>query len=134
MPHGDGTGPLGQGARTGRGLGFCNGFDAPGFARGTGCHRGRGWGRHPGRRGRGGQGWGRLALSHTWTEAPPPPMPPTARPVAPASVRDEIATLHARLDGLQQQMAELTRLLKKQGDEPAATTHPEGAPSGSPQA
>lgn len=31
MPRGDRTGPDGQGPRTGRGMGFCNGFNIPGF-------------------------------------------------------------------------------------------------------
>lgn len=48
MPFGDGTGPLGQGPRTGRGAGFCAGFGAPGsFSRGGGFSG----------RGRGGHGW-----------------------------------------------------------------------------
>jgi hypothetical protein len=32
MPFGDGTGPMGLGPMTGRGAGFCAGFDRPGFA------------------------------------------------------------------------------------------------------
>jgi hypothetical protein len=32
MPGGDKTGPLSQGPRTGRALGFCAGFSTPGFA------------------------------------------------------------------------------------------------------
>lgn len=32
MPRGDRSGPMGMGARTGRGLGYCSGADAPGFA------------------------------------------------------------------------------------------------------
>ncbi|MFP3879830.1 MAG: DUF5320 domain-containing protein [Dehalococcoidia bacterium] len=32
MPFGDGTGPMGQGSMTGRGMGFCTGFARPGFA------------------------------------------------------------------------------------------------------
>jgi len=47
MPWGDRTGPLGMGPRTGRGLGYCSGFDSPGFVKGPGW--GFGWGR----------GWGR---------------------------------------------------------------------------
>ncbi|GAQ94260.1 hypothetical protein TAGGR_1439 [Thermodesulfovibrio aggregans] len=46
MPWGDRTGPLGQGPRTGRGLGFCSGFATPGYmnpAPGRGFGRGRGW-------------------------------------------------------------------------------------------
>jgi len=44
MPRGDGTGPNGQGSMTGRGMGFCAGFNAPGFMNG-GFGRGRGLGR-----------------------------------------------------------------------------------------
>ncbi|BBB31831.1 conserved hypothetical protein [Thermotomaculum hydrothermale] len=58
MPFGDGTGPLGQGPMTGRGLGYCAGNNAPGrfggFGRGFGY--GRGWGRGFGRGF--GRGWG----------------------------------------------------------------------------
>lgn len=56
MPSGDRTGPLGYGSRTGRGLGYCSGYDSPGFTKGY--PRGRGFGRG---RGRGfGRGfWGR---------------------------------------------------------------------------
>ncbi len=43
MPWGDGTGPMGLGPRTGRGLGFCSGFGAPGYVRGGGPGWGRGW-------------------------------------------------------------------------------------------
>jgi hypothetical protein len=32
MPRGDGTGPAGQGPMTGRGAGFCAGFNMPGYA------------------------------------------------------------------------------------------------------
>lgn len=38
MPRGDGTGPMGVGPMTGRGAGYCAGFEAPGF----GCNRGYG--------------------------------------------------------------------------------------------
>ena len=51
MPFGDGTGPLGQGPRSGRGAGFC-GADRLG-------NLNSGWGRGMGRcnRGAGGRGW-----------------------------------------------------------------------------
>jgi hypothetical protein len=52
MPGGDRTGPQGQGPRTGRGLGYCSGYDHPGYAKNTysrGCgffrRQGRGFGR-----------------------------------------------------------------------------------------
>lgn len=37
MPYGDGTGPLGLGPRTGRGLGYCSGYNSPGYVN---CCRG----------------------------------------------------------------------------------------------
>jgi len=48
MPQGDRTGPVGAGPRTGRALGYCGGYEAPGFAHsrpggfGRGLGRGRG--------------------------------------------------------------------------------------------
>ena len=57
MPRGNGTGPFGQGPRTGRGAGFCAGFDKPGFVSGG---QGRGQGQGMGRgMGRGFRGKGR---------------------------------------------------------------------------
>jgi hypothetical protein len=70
MPGGDRSGPIGAGPRTGRGLGYCSGYEQPGWTRGgasgrAGFGRGgfgfgrgrcRGWGL--GRAGRGlGRGW-----------------------------------------------------------------------------
>jgi hypothetical protein len=57
MPRGDRTGPMGMGAMTGRGAGYCAGFGMPGFAhagsgRGFGMGRGRGSGFGGGGRGR----------------------------------------------------------------------------------
>jgi len=46
MPRGDGTGPNGQGPLTGRRMGYCAGFNAPGFiSPGFGRRMGRGFGR-----------------------------------------------------------------------------------------
>ena len=66
---GDRRGPMGAGPRTGRGLGYCNGYDSPGYTKGgpglgMGRRNGRGFGRGYGRGygygyGRGyGYGWG----------------------------------------------------------------------------
>jgi len=46
---------MGQGSMTGRELGFCAGYDTPGYVKGGGMGRGFGFG---GRRFRGGRGWG----------------------------------------------------------------------------
>ena len=47
MPRGDRTGPAGLGQMTGRGAGYCTGFNAPGYTAGGG---GLGFGRGIGRR------------------------------------------------------------------------------------
>lgn len=51
MPRGDGTGPTGMGPMSGRRLGYCAGFETPGYANpaprrgfGMGFGRGRGFG------------------------------------------------------------------------------------------
>lgn len=44
MPSGDRTGPMGQGPRTGRMLGYCSGYDAPGFSSNTGVRLRRSFG------------------------------------------------------------------------------------------
>ena len=59
MPQGDRRGPIGNGPKTGRGLGFCNGHETAGFVtmerggRGVGYGRGRGFGNQHGYGGRG---------------------------------------------------------------------------------
>ena len=42
---GDRKGPLGKGEKTGRGLGYCNGYDAPGYMTGRGRFSGPRFGR-----------------------------------------------------------------------------------------
>lgn len=61
MPSGDRTGPEGYGPRSGRGFGYCNGYDSPGYTkgiprggRGFRQRYGRGYGRGFGR----GRGFG----------------------------------------------------------------------------
>ena len=45
MQRGDGTGPMGVGPMSGRGMGTCAGYPAPGYASGAfGCGAGRGRG------------------------------------------------------------------------------------------
>ena len=58
MPGGDGTGPGGQGPTTGRGLGYCSGYNTPGYTKGPGM--GMAWGRGRAAFGYGrGMAWGR---------------------------------------------------------------------------
>lgn len=73
MPRGDRTGPEGEGAMSGRGAGFCGGFEGPGSAsplpgRGLGRFFG-GWGRGFGAHGGGGRGRG---WRHQFGAAGPP--------------------------------------------------------------
>ncbi len=55
MPRGDRTGPEGMGSMTGRGLGYCAGYDSPGYTKGV-PRGGAGFG---GGRGFNGGGFGR---------------------------------------------------------------------------
>ena len=82
MPRGDRTGPMGHGPMTGRGAGYCAGFDTPGFMN-TGSRAGMGLRRGAG--GRGGHGyrhrnvyyatglpgWMRYGYSPGWGGMPP---------------------------------------------------------------
>ncbi len=75
MARGDKTGPMGQGPMTGRGLGYCAGYDQPGFTnndenpqgQGRGLRRGGGYGPGFGRRFGGGFGGGRGRNRADWT-------------------------------------------------------------------
>jgi len=77
MPRGDGRGPVGYGPMTGRGLGYCAGFQVPGFAN-VWTGGGRAMGGH--RRGfrnmyyaTGLPGWARSGYSPGWQEDMSPP-------------------------------------------------------------
>ncbi|MBN1583689.1 MAG: DUF5320 domain-containing protein [Anaerolineae bacterium] len=108
MPRGDRTGPMGQGPMTGRGAGYCAGYDAPGYAnqmpgRGFGMGRGGGWGR--GNRWRnwfratGLPGWMRFGGAPVWT-------PPTREQEA-DSLKAEAGWLKQQLDAITQRLNEL---------------------------
>jgi hypothetical protein len=92
MPRGDRTGPWGAGPRTGRGLGFCSGYDAPGYAdlapwggRGHGYARGGGYGwRH----------WYYATGMPGWMRAGYAPLP----------TEDEIGDLKAQSEFLKKQL------------------------------
>jgi len=121
MPRGDRTGPLGMGPRTGRGAGFCSGFDVPGYMNptsgagyGAGYGAGRGFGGGGGGgggrgfgRGRG-MGWGRGAAAY-----PMAPMAPgwQAYPVPPqaAAPENELDALRADAQNLQQTLGDIQK-------------------------
>jgi len=111
MPRGDGTGPWGEGSMTGRGAGFCAGFDVPGHMNPL-PRRGLGWRRGFGRgRGRGfGRGWGTGFGRGRWAgyysmpyypAQPTPVVPATARFQPQMTKEDEIQFLQQEIKALE---------------------------------
>ena len=112
MPHGDCTGPMGQGPMTGRALGFCTGYDSPGntkgFGGGEGMSRGFGFGR--GRGFRGGWGFGRsrnFGLPDTGYFPGSPSL----------SKADEMKMLKAQAHSLKLSQSDIEKRLKELEDE-----------------
>jgi len=108
MPRGDRTGPWGQGPMTGRGAGYCAGYDTPGYANpgpGMGYGRGMGFGRRGGGFGR---GWGR---GFGWGAAYPPAPPawgaPYYGPAVGPTPEEEVAFLEQQATALQQELEAL---------------------------
>ncbi len=110
MPGGDRTGPMGLGPRTGRGLGFCSGRNAPGWTYGPGRGMGRGF---RGGFGRGfGRGWGR---GRGWWGCwwPAPYYGATPAPADPATekevLKNEAEFLRSRLEEIEKRLAEIEK-------------------------
>jgi hypothetical protein len=106
MPAGDGTGPLGYGPMTGRGLGYCAGTPQPGQAV-PGWGRG-GWGGR--RRGRGGWGgWGRRWGWSHWNADGwyPPPYAPVSRDAEREALRQQARMLEQTLEWIHRRIEEL---------------------------
>ncbi len=99
MPRGDRTGPAGQGQMTGRGLGYCAGYNSPGFTRGFGM--GMGWG--GGRRGYG-YGYGRGYLGPNYSYPTPVQQQPEPE--------QEIGALKAQAGILQNQLKSILERLE----------------------
>ena len=101
MPGGDRTGPRGQGPMTGRGLGYCNGYNMPGYSRGGGL--GYGWG---GRFGRGRGYWrgGRFRGVY-YDNYPIQPSPYV--PIVPISPVDNLTMLKQEKQYLESEMEQV---------------------------
>lgn len=116
MPRGNRQGPDGEGPMTGRGLGYCAGYDTPGFETapaGWLGGRGRGLGRGFGRgRGFRGYGFGRLGpgrgLRYGGSGWYPPYDPGPGYPAAPENQRvvleEEIDALSRRIEFLKREL------------------------------
>jgi len=103
MPRGDGRGPDGFGPMTGRGMGYCAGFDRPGYAnpgygRGMGYRKGGGYGR----------GYRRFS-GYPAYPAPPYDYGYAAPPAAEEKevVENQIKNLQNQLSSLEKRLAEL---------------------------
>lgn len=109
MPYGDGTGPAGMGPMTGRGLGYCAGYNSPGFTRGVPAGRGFGWGRGFGRGW--GFGFGRWA---GWRAPTAPAYPARQIPVYREPTKEEEKEmLKAEKDELARELKEIEKRLKE---------------------
>jgi len=127
MPRGDRTGPMGMGPMTGRGAGYCAGYDVPGYMNpGPGRGYGYGYGMGGGR-GRGGgrgwrnwyyatglPGWARAGYAPAWG-APPPMYGPYAAPPATPAPEQEAEMLQTQVKWLQEQMDAINRRLEELG-------------------
>ena len=93
MPQGNGTGPSGQGSMTGRAMGFCAGFNTPGFMNprfGRGFGRGRGF---------------------AWRARAFQTMP--IQQIQPITEQEEKELLKQELKAIEQEKQELEKRLKK---------------------
>ncbi len=115
MPRGDRTGPMGQGPRSGRGLGFCNGYDVAGFQNGsTGQVRGFGGGMGRGFRRR--FRW----IADPYAQTPIPQNQQTLNPSSSAAtnarlndMEQAIQDIHYRFDELQQMLLEAIPAMRR---------------------
>jgi hypothetical protein len=108
MPAGNRTGPMGMGPMTGRGAGYCSGYDMPGYANpsagrafrmgwGAGGAEGRGWRHRNWYYATGVPGWAR------WGYAP------SAAPTR----EQETEMLKSQADWLKQQLDEIGQRLEE---------------------
>jgi hypothetical protein len=111
MPGGDRTGPRGLGPRSGRGAGYCAGYDMPGFANpapGYGGRFGGGFGFRGGGRGWG-RGWGYRSYAANYPNWVPPSYPPVTQEQELAGLKDEADWLKGQLEEINRRIGDLER-------------------------
>ena len=107
MPRGDRTGPLGQGAMSGRGAGFCAGFGMPGYMNSfPGRFSGRGYGS--------GYGFGRGRGFRGGTAGPFYPYPDRV----PYSAQNEAEMLSQEAQHLEASLEEIKKRLVQLEEKP----------------
>jgi hypothetical protein len=129
MPAGDGTGPVGMGPRTGRGAGYCSGYEMPGYANpmpgwgfgmGWGGGRGRGWRRRNWYRATGIPGWARFGYAPAWG-APPAAYGPSdwnSPYAAPPTREQEAEVLKQQAEWLKGQLDAISQRIEALEQEP----------------
>jgi len=119
MPRGNGTGPTGMGPMTGRGAGFCAGYDVPGYANPAASFRG-GMGR-AGAWGGGGRGFRNqyYATGLTgWQRGGrvPAAVPPQGYPVYPAyqpTPEQELSALRNQAKMMEEDLARAKEMISE---------------------
>lgn len=101
MPRGNRSGPEGWGPRTGRGLGYCSGFGAPGYVNPAPPRGGGGWSHGPWGCGRG-YAPGPYAAPAAYAYPPP-----YSREQERDTLQGEIEGLERRLEAVRQRLEEL---------------------------
>ncbi len=109
MPYGDRTGPAGLGPMTGRGAGFCAGYNTPGYANPYGGRYGAGRGYGYGRRNGFGRGFG---YGRGWRWNAPAYNVPYYSP-APISKEDEAKFLKNEIDLIEKELQAARDRLKE---------------------
>ena len=112
MPRGDRSGPNGMGSMTGRGAGFCNGFNAPGYMNsgagfGYGMGRGRGFGGGHYGYGAGygaGRGYGLAAAPYT---VPMAPVAGYSKETEKGYIENEVSLLKNQLKTLESRLSDM---------------------------
>jgi hypothetical protein len=115
MPRGDRSGPMGMGPKTGRGAGFCAGFDSPGYENPTPQY-GMGWGGGGRRRRQRGRGFGPQFAGGpaNWTQPgigqQTAPLPQTDdRDDEKQNLQDQAQSLQALLGAINERLERLER-------------------------
>ena len=111
MPGGDRTGPWGFGSKTGRALGYCVGYDAPGYANfgyGRGLGRGLRRGFARGFRGRGRGFWWRGIYPYP-AQYNPEMYPEPNREDEKAYLEDMVKNLENEMKIIQERLKELSK-------------------------
>lgn len=118
MPRGDRTGPWGQGSKTGRGLGYCTGYNTPGYTKGPGMGLVRGFDRGRGTTYGRGLAWRRCGggFGGNWGSRTPPYEPRVFAPpiyTPPVTPEDQVIMLKQEKEYLESEAKNITNALEE---------------------